>query len=398
MTTHSTRSPIPITILAGFLGSGKTTLMNTLLHSEHGLRVAVMVNDFGAVNIDSQLVVNVDGDEADMVSLSNGCICCTIRGDLLRAMVELLRRQEKPEYIIIETSGVSDPVGVASTFLMPDLRPYVRLDNILTVIDAEQGGDALEGDQYFLAMSQVGVADIVVVNRIDLVDAIQLQEIRTWVREIVPRARIIETSFGKVPPELVLGVGAYAPERLEAMAPKDIHVHEAGVPADHDHDHHDHDHDEGGHGHDQQPDHSLVFETWNWRTDEPLSLKALRRVIENLPLTIYRAKGFVHLAEMPENRGALHVVGRRVSLTHSAPWREEETPHSQLVVIGSFGGVDPDDLHERFEVTLVRNQPASEFERIKDGLMEWIRWRKLHGQTAAHKSASFDTSAAQALF
>ncbi len=365
--------PIPITILTGFLGAGKTTVLNHLLHSDHGLRVAVMVNDFGAVNIDSQLVVSVDGDDADMVSLSNGCICCTIRGDLLRAMIDLLRRTETPEYIIIETSGVSDPAGVASTFMMPDLKPFVRLDSILTVIDAEQGGDALEGDQYFLAMSQVGVADIVLINKADLVDAVQLQEIKTWVREIVPRARILETSYGKVPPQLVLGVGAYAPERLEAFTPKDVHVHEAGVPTDHDHEHHHHDHDEHEHHH---HDHSLVFETWNWRSDEPLSFKALRKAVENLPLTVYRAKGFVQLADMPENRGVLHVVGKRVSLTFGEKWRDGETPHTQIVVIGSYGGVDPDDLRERFEGALAKNQPASEFERIKDGVMEWLRLRK----------------------
>lgn len=376
--TQPARTPIPITILTGFLGAGKTTLLNHLLHSDHGLRVAVMVNDFGAVNIDSQLVVSVQGDDADMVSLSNGCICCTIRGDLLRAMVELLRRAETPEYIIIETSGVSDPAGVASTFMMPDLKPFVRLDSILTVIDAEQGGDALEGDQYFLGMSQVGVADIVVINKADLVDAIQLQEIRNWVREIVPRARILETSYGKVPPQLVLGVGAYAPERLEAVTPKDIHVHEAGVPADHDHEHHHHDHDEDDdHDHEHQPhDHSLVFETWNWRSDEPLSFKALRKAVENLPLTVYRAKGFVQLADMPENRGVLQVVGKRVSLTFGEQWRESEVPHTQVVVIGSYGGVDPDDLRGRFESALAKNQPASEFERIKDGVMEWLRLRK----------------------
>ncbi|MDZ4769943.1 MAG: GTP-binding protein [Chloroflexota bacterium] len=377
-----TQTPIPITILTGFLGSGKTTLLNHLLHSDHGLRVAVMVNDFGAVNIDSQLVVGVEGEGEDMISLSNGCICCTIRGDLLKAMVGLISRTDTPEYIVIETSGVSDPASVATTFMMADLKPFVRVDSILTVIDAEQGGDALEGDQYFLAMTQVGVADIVVINKVDLVDGIQLQEIRNWVREIIPRARIIETIHGQVPPQLVLGVGQYEPERLAQVKALDVHVHEAGIPTDHDHDHaHDHDdHDHDSHEHDHAehdhaPDHSLVFETWHWTTTQPLAFKALRRVIEELPLTIYRAKGFVFLADMPHNKGVLHVVGKRVSMTFGELWGDA-APYTEIVVIGTHGGVDSDDLRQRFESAFVINQPVSELARIKDSVLGWVRARR----------------------
>jgi len=118
--------PVPVTILSGFLGAGKTTMVNHILHGDHGLKIAVLVNDFGAINIDAQLVVGVEGDA---VNLSNGCICCTIRGDLLKETLKLLRREDPPEYLIVETSGVSDPVAVANTFLAPEVKSLARLDS-----------------------------------------------------------------------------------------------------------------------------------------------------------------------------------------------------------------------------------------------------------------------------
>jgi G3E family GTPase len=267
--------PVPLTIITGFLGSGKTTLLNRILHADHGLRVAVLVNDFGAINIDAQLIVGVEGET---VSLSNGCICCTIRDDLINAVFDLLQRPEPPQYIIVETSGVSDPLEVALSFRT---MRAVQIDSILTVLDAEQ---ILLLDRRYavLAMNQVGMADVVIVNKVDVVDEIQLQQVREYIRSIIPNSRIIETTHADVPLELLLNVGVFDLERFARRPPQDVHVYQEGKQRDHDY-HHEH-------------DHTLVFNTWSWRSDQPVSYRALRRMAQALPESIYRAKGIFFLA------------------------------------------------------------------------------------------------------
>jgi len=376
--------PAPMTILSGFLGAGKTTLLNHILHGNHGLKIAVLVNDFGAINIDARLVVGVEGET---VNLSNGCICCTIRGDLLKETLKLLRREDPPEYIIIETSGVSDPIAVANAFLVPEIKPLVRLDSILVVVDADNIL-TLDEENFGLALDQIAVADIVVLNKVDLVTAEEREEIKAelmrrivprmkmrkvslnvvdfktdLIRRNVPEARILEVTYGQAPLELVLGVGQYAPERLHRRAERDVHVH--GVDEEHDgaEDHH-HEH----------TDHTLIFSTWSWTTDKPLSLKALRGMFEELPNTIYRAKGAVQLHDMPDNRMILQMVGKRASLTLAGEWGDEP-PRTQIVMIASHGGLDVEALRTQLEACIVADtRPAAV--RQKTAKTEWTRKRQ----------------------
>ena len=371
MNPKSNPQPVPVTIITGFLGSGKTTLLNRILHAEHGLRVAVLVNDFGAINIDTQLVV---GMEEDTISLANGCICCTIRDDFLKATLDLLRRPQPPEYIVVETSGVSDPLEVALTFRSTR---RVRIDSILTVVDAEQTL-GLDRRHEALSVHQIGMADIVILNKIDLVDGVQLQVAREYIRDIVPRARVIETTRADVPLALLLNVGRFEIERLAGRPPHDIHVHAEDEEHGHEHGHEDGDH------HHHHTDHTLVFSTWSWRSTQPVSFRALQRMVDRLPETVYRAKGIFFLAGAPGQKGILQVVGKRASLTLSQDGWGDAAPHSQLVLIGAEGSIDGDNLNRRMEACLALNAPKSQWERITRAVTEWLRELSPQPESSPH--------------
>ena len=309
MAEDSAREPILLTVIGGFLGAGKTTLLNALLRDAGDRRLAVLVNDFGEINIDAELVRSRDGE---MVSLTNGCICCGIGGDFVAALAGLRDLPEPPEQVVVEASGVADPGALA---VYGDL-PGFRQDAAIVVADAEtvreRAGDDLTGTQI---RGQLRSADLLVLNKTDLVGAAALAQTRAWLRELAgPSTAIVETSYGEVPAGVLLGARERAP--LAAARAGDAH------------DHHDHEHD--------HPD----FETWSWSGAAALSGARLVDALKALPDGIVRAKGLVLLQEDGASRYVMQLVGRRFTIKPDRPWREGEPRGSQIVVIGLPGAVD----------------------------------------------------------
>jgi G3E family GTPase len=305
-TQRAAPGSLPLTVISGFLGAGKTTLLNRLLTEPHGRRIAVLVNDFGRINIDADLIRSRTDD---MIDLANGCACCSVAGDLARTIVQLAQRKEPPDAIVIEASGLADPRGIVQVALA---NPALRLDGIVSLVDAEtlieQANDAACAKTL---LSQVDAADVIVLNKRDLVTHSEAAAVRSWLEAHAPGRPILDAVQSQVPVDVVLGIDS-ASEFSDHVA----------------------------------PDHASAFRSVSVACEHPLDRARLRELLDHLPEGVVRAKGILWIADDAAQRTVYQRVGKRWSFTPIGGWNGEPR-FSRLVLIGRKETLDLDDVTRR---------------------------------------------------
>lgn len=306
-TQRAAADSLPLTVIGGFLGAGKTTLLNQLLSAPCGRKIAVLVNDFGRINIDADLIRS---RTADTISLTNGCACCSVAGDLTRTLIELAARTEPPDAIVLEASGLADPRAIAQIALA---NPALRLDGILAIVDAETGSDrARDPDCRDTFFAQVAAADLIVLNKLDLLDTAEQAAARTWLNAEWPDRTVVETVQAVVPVDVALGIHTARP-----LSSFSSHSHAEG------------------------------FESWSFTSDVSLDAARLDALLREIPVGVLRAKAILWLSSDREHRTIYQRVGQRSSYSQGSAWNGE-TPSSSLVLIGSKGTIDAEATTRKF--------------------------------------------------
>ena len=348
MTDTQELKPIPVTVLTGYLGSGKTTLLNRILSENHGKHYAVIVNEFGEIGIDNDLIVESD---EEIYEMNNGCVCCTVRGDLIRVVEGLMRRPRRFDGIIVETTGLADPVPVAQTFFMDDdVRTKTALDAVIALVDAKHLPLRLKDSRE--AEDQIAFADIVLLNKTDLVSAEEVANVENLVRAINPAARIYKTERSGIELAEILNQNAFD---LKHVLEDDPHFldhddhddHVCGPDCDHDH-HHDHGHDHHHHHHGLSDHHDVTVQSVSLRggeLDPNRFFPWIQSVTQNQGPNILRLKGILAFKN-DADRYVVQGVHMIIEGDHQRAWKDGEAHESRLVFIGR--DLDREKLEKSF--------------------------------------------------
>ena len=324
---------IPVSIITGFLGSGKTTLLNHILTQQQGLKTAALVNEFGEIGIDNELIISSDDD---IVELNNGCICCTINEDLVKTVHKILERREQLDYLVVETTGIADPLPIAVTFLSTELRGKTRLDSIITVVDCDNFYVKTK-EESIAAKQQITYGDVILLNKTDLVESQVVAKIEDKIRQQRPNARILRTVKGNVSLPLILSVGLFESDGYFQEEISHSHHHE------HAHHHHHHEHNHGHHHHSAHL-HEDGFTSLSFETEQPLDIRKFQYFLDNqLPESVFRAKGILWLKGSTA-RHIFHLSGKRFGIEDDE-WKG--MPKNQLVFIGQ--NLEQEKLRELLE-------------------------------------------------